>query len=305
VSAVALEFNTVTMHVTPGEKGGAALVTFAPEGFVDVTGRVDTGAAGTAQSVTLTIEPNGRRLRAIVGGSIPEDSRRLRFARRVDDPTLLAGYALKQLLQDQGIDVQGDAREGGAGARARLTMHESPPLHALVARLGKDSDNFAAEMLFKSLGGKEKRQGLQSADAVKVVRRYLEEIGVHDAGIVIRNGSGLFDSNRLTAHALTTVLRDMHGRPSLRHEFVGHLAVAGVDGTLRWRLRGERTRRMVRAKTGTLASVTALSGYVLSQDDGAPLAFAVLVNGVDGKVPGARAAVDRWVASIAERVWAK
>jgi D-alanyl-D-alanine carboxypeptidase/D-alanyl-D-alanine-endopeptidase (penicillin-binding protein 4) len=59
-----------------------------------------------------------------------------------------------------------------------------------------------------------------------------------------------------------------------------------------------RKARLVRAKTGTLSDIVALSGYVLSPSGGAPVAFAFVVNNVSGKVTGARAAVDKCVQAV-------
>lgn len=297
VSAIALEANTVTMHVTATKSGEPALVSFAPPGFVDMAGRVTTGAGGSEQSVTLTLTPQDGRLQARVGGSIPEDSIRMRFTQRIDDPSLFAGYALRAILAERGIQVDGQVRAGGEKITRLLAMHHSSRLANLLERLGKDSDNFYAEMIFKSLTGDTKRRGLTTASGAEVARAYLESIGAFDEGTLMRNGSGLFDSNRLTAHTLGTVLRSSYQDPVVQSEFVRHLAVGGQDGTLRWRFRDKMTKGIVRAKTGTLASVTSLSGYVLPRNRN-PIAFAIIVNGVAGKITGARDSIDRCVQTV-------
>jgi len=304
VSAIALERNTVTLHVKPTRSGERALVTFAPSGFVDVSGAVTTKGAGSAQSVTLSVEGRDGRLHATVGGTIAEDSSRLRLDKRIDDPTLYAGHVLRALLEQEGIEVTGKVRAGGTKARRRITMVMSEPLSELLPELGKESDNFYAEMIFKGLAGNKKRRGLTSEEGAQVVGAYLEQIGANTEGVVIRNGSGLFDTNRLTASLLTTVLRASYLDPSVEPEFVSQLSVAGRDGTLRWRLREGRTRGNVRAKTGTLSSVTSLSGYVTGPEGRSPLAFSILVNGVAGKVPGARVAIDKCVGRWARTLWA-
>jgi D-alanyl-D-alanine carboxypeptidase/D-alanyl-D-alanine-endopeptidase (penicillin-binding protein 4) len=78
--------------------------------------------------------------------------------------------------------------------------------------------------------------------------------------------------------------------------------VGGVDGTLRKRFRTDSMRRRVRAKTGTLDDVIALSGYVLRSDGHGPIAFSIFFNHVSGKQDGARHAADRLVDLIAH--WA-
>ncbi len=301
VSAVSLDRNTVTMKVFPTTDGERAIVSFEPPGFVDVTGTIMTSAKGGKSDVALALIPNGQRLTARVSGSIPADEGRVTVTRRVDDPTLYAGYALKAVLAEQGVTVTGGVKLGGEKVRGLLALHRSAPLSDLLQQLGKESDNFYAEMIMKGLPGTVRHSGLTTADGAEVVRRQLERIGAPQDNNVIVNGSGLFDTNRLSAATLTTVLRAAWQDPTIRPEFVAHLAVAGVDGTLRGRLRGDRTRRVVRAKTGTLNSVTALSGYVLSSPGQSPIAFSIVVNNVAGKVTGARAAIDKFVESMARR----
>ena len=87
-------------------------------------------------------------------------------------------------------------------------------------------------------------------------------------------------------------------RPSLREEFITQLAVGGDDGTLHNRLRIPGAERVVRAKTGTLDDVIALSGYVLAVDPGRPLVFSILANGVRGHGPETRQIADRVVAAL-------
>ena len=298
VSAVALAANTVTMHVTGSTAGQRAWVSFDPPGFVDVNGSVGTAEKGASQNVTMTLVPKAGRLQATIGGNIPEDSPRLRVTKRVDDPTLFAGYALASILSDQGIKFSGSVKAGGQQMQRMLVQHRSQRLGTLLEYLGKDSDNFYAEMIFKSLDSGEQRRGLTTDSGVKVTEEYLKKIGAWSDGMVIRNGSGLFDTNRLTAQSLTTILRTMYTDPENHSEYLNHLAIAGKDGTLRSRLRDKRTRGRVRAKTGTLASVISLSGYVV---DGVrqPVAFSIIVNNVAGKVSGARDAIDTCVRSIA------
>jgi len=184
----------------------------------------------------------------------------MRFTQRIDDPSLFAGYALRAILAERGIQVDGQVRAGGEKITRLLAMHHSSRLANLLERLGKDSDNFYAEMIFKSLAGDTKRRGLTTA-------------------------------------TLGTVLRSSYQDPVVQSEFVRHLAVGGQDGTLRWRFRDKMTKGIVRAKTGTLASVTSLSGYVLPRNRN-PIAFAIIVNGVAGKITGARDSIDRCVQTV-------
>jgi D-alanyl-D-alanine carboxypeptidase/D-alanyl-D-alanine-endopeptidase (penicillin-binding protein 4) len=55
------------------------------------------------------------------------------------------------------------------------------------------------------------------------------------------------------------------------------LPIAGVDGSLAWRMRGTAAQGNVHAKTGSMAYAQCLAGYVTSAG-GERLAFAIMLN---------------------------
>jgi D-alanyl-D-alanine carboxypeptidase/D-alanyl-D-alanine-endopeptidase (penicillin-binding protein 4) len=305
VSAVSVNENTITMTVRPTSAGNPAVVTFDPPGFVDVEGTIQSVDGGGADTVGLVLAGgDDQRMTAKVSGSIALDSKLARFTRRVENPTLLAGYAMKAILADMNIEVSGLVKSGAGPHDAPvLATHKSVELSALLYELGKMSDNFYAETVFKTLAGEKKGRPAHSADSSDVVTKWLGDVGAFDPGMIIKNGSGLFDANRVTAGATVQLLRAAWQDPSMRDEYVAQLAIGGVDGTLRGRLKKEVRRRAVRAKTGTLDDAIALSGYVLGPPGKGPIAFSVLFNKVEGKAYGARAAADRLAEVIAERLW--
>jgi D-alanyl-D-alanine carboxypeptidase/D-alanyl-D-alanine-endopeptidase (penicillin-binding protein 4) len=112
------------------------------------------------------------------------------------------------------------------------------------------------------------------------------------------DGSGLSRYNYVTAGTLTKILEHLYRDERHRHPFVATLPVAGKDGTLANRMRKTRAEGNAAAKTGTIANVRSLSGYVTTRD-GEPLAFAILAN--DFVVP---AATVNWIADLAVEVLA-
>jgi len=303
VSAVALNENTVTMTVRPGAEGSPAHVTFDPPGFVDVEGTVTTSEAGS-DSVVLALSPSGRRLSAKVSGAIAASSRLVRYTRRVEDPQLLAGYALKAILAEVGVAVSGEPKLGSKDKATVLARHESAPLSDILLPVGKNSDNFYAEMIFKTLGGEGKGRPGKSADGAEVVTKLLEKNGLLEQGVSIKNGSGLYDANRVTAKGTADLLRWAWREPGVGPEFVSQLAIGGVDGTLHRRFVPLRSTRAVRAKTGTLDDVIALSGYVMGPPGKGPIAFSIFFNRVSGKGNAARVAADGLVTKIHKEHWA-
>ncbi|MBP9113694.1 MAG: D-alanyl-D-alanine carboxypeptidase/D-alanyl-D-alanine-endopeptidase, partial [Polyangiaceae bacterium] len=254
VAAVSVNENTFSVTIKPTSAGQGAHVTFDPPGFVDQDGSVSTSAPGP-ETVTLALAPNGKRLAAKVGGSVGEDTKVVRYIRRVDDPTLLVGYVLRSVLEREGIKVQGEIKEYNAAGTAKLSLlakHTSPPLSQLLLELGKASNNFYAEMVFKALGGEKKGRPAKSKAGAEVVSDWLKTIGAWETGTVIKNGSGLFDANRVSALETVAMLRYAVNDVSIASEYQAQLAIGGVDGTLRSRFRNEKKRRAVRAKTGTL-----------------------------------------------------
>ncbi|MDC3953753.1 D-alanyl-D-alanine carboxypeptidase/D-alanyl-D-alanine endopeptidase [Polyangium jinanense] len=303
VSAVALDENTVTLSVRAAEKGKDAQVRVDPLGFVDVVGTVRTTKKGDPEKITLELSPKGDRLVARVGGHLPENSRVVRVRRRLDDPRLVPGYALRTVLASAGIEVEGPVKLGGAKEKRLLASHRSRPLGELLALLGKDSDNFYAEMIFKAVGAEKKARPGTAEGAAEVITGYLKEIGAFEEGMVVKNGSGLFDANRITPLGTTSLLRAAYRDVTMGPEFLAHLAVGGVDGTLRGRFKNLGDRGIVRAKTGTLNAVAALSGYVLGPPGRAPIAFSIYVNGIPDKVGQARGSIDKVVEAAARALW--
>jgi D-alanyl-D-alanine carboxypeptidase/D-alanyl-D-alanine-endopeptidase (penicillin-binding protein 4) len=107
-----------------------------------------------------------------------------------------------------------------------------------------------------------------------VVRRWLETAGIQTAGMALHDGSGLSRLDLVTPEAtarLLAVIRQSRAAQS----FLDSLPVAGLDGTLRSRLRAAAGR--IRAKTGTLTYINSLSGYV-ETDGGETLAFSIICN---------------------------
>lgn len=207
---------------------------------------------------------------------------------------IAAARAFAEALARRGIDVAGAPGRGAAppGATA-LAEASSPPLRLLVRLLNRDSDNFAAEALLKSLGATGGRQGT-FVDGAAVVRDALVDAGIPVFGVRIVDGSGLSALDRTTVETLVAILRAALEDPEIREPFVSSLAVAGVSGTLERRLDRPPLRGRIRAKTGTTSRASALAGYV-----GRRYAFAVLQNGSPVPTWSARAAQDRFVSVLA------
>lgn len=207
----------------------------------------------------------------------------------VQDPALAAATTFTRRLRAAGVRVVHAPGRAATPAAATLVYTErSATLAQVLAAMDKPSDNFIAEELLKGLGENFGAGGTTAAGAA-VAKEFLQSIGIPD-GFRLRDGSGLSYRDRLTARAVIAILAYMAGRPDFP-VFRRALAVAGVDGTLKYRMRGTAAAGNVRAKTGTLNVASSLSGYVTSANRHR-LTFSMLMNGSPVKAARAHAAQD-------------
>jgi D-alanyl-D-alanine carboxypeptidase/D-alanyl-D-alanine-endopeptidase (penicillin-binding protein 4) len=207
---------------------------------------------------------------------------------------------LRELLTKRGIKLGGEKVVRAAvppGAR-QLSSHYSPPLGVIVREVNKTSNNFMAEQLLKTLGAEVVGKPGTWPKGVQAVAKYLDGIGIAEAGYKMVNGSGLYDADRFTPAQFVELLRHTYRDFRFAADFVGSLAVAGTDGTIGHRMEGSTAERWVRAKTGTLSGVSCLSGYAGAPGH-LPLAFSILMNTVGETATGdARKAQDAIAESL-------
>ena len=214
--------------------------------------------------------------------------------RTVDDPAAAAARAFRRALIAEGVSVPRRSRTGVADVSAQLLADRpSTELAKVVRRMNLVSDNFYAEMLLKQLGARFRDAGTSEAGA-RVVKRELRQRGVPLEGVRIVDGSGLSSYDRLTARALAALLISAWSDPTIQNVFVTSLPVAGVSGTLEDRMTRWPAYGRVRAKTGTTAVASALSGFARSE-----YVFSVLQNGFPVSVFYARRAQDRFATVLA------
>ena len=209
-------------------------------------------------------------------------------------PALAAGSLLRQSLEAAGVKVAGRTRSGVLTTSGLpLARDVSEPLADVVRFMGRESDNYTAEMLVKQLGAAYTGTG-STAAGTRVIRGALGEAGVPLAGVRLADGSGLSGLDRLTAAAVVALLEAGLAAGDLRDAFLQSLAVAGVNGTLEDRMEKRPARGQVIAKTGTTRTASALSGFVRDR-----YVFAVLQNGRPISTYWARIAQDRFATALA------
>ena len=296
IGALSLNHNSVAIYITPADRAGQhARVEVEPDAkdYFTVESRVSTVRSNGRRKLRPHTFAQGERTRVVVDGRVALHGETVVMYRRVGDPTFYYGQVLKTLLRQRGIRVAGQVKRGTVPPSASLLeSYESPELAEIVRDMNKVSSNFIAEMLVKTLGAELKGAPGTWPKGLEVTTELLAELGLPRGTYQLRNGSGLNDTNRFSAHQLSTLLQAVWKRFPVASEFIASLGIAARDGTMRMRMEGTDAAGRLRAKTGTLEHVTALSGFVQSLG-GERFVFSILVNDWSGKAGPVLSSVDR------------
>jgi D-alanyl-D-alanine carboxypeptidase/D-alanyl-D-alanine-endopeptidase (penicillin-binding protein 4) len=214
--------------------------------------------------------------------------------REETEPALYAAQLLRRYLVEAGVSVRGPPQTGVASSDATaLGYVYSPPVSSLVRYMDTYSDNFTAEMLLKQVGAVQRGAGTAGAGAAET-RELLTAAGVQLQGVKMVDGCGLSSLDRWTAAGLADVLRQMWLDPDIQPYITTSLPVAGVSGTLLYRMRNTPAYGSVHAKTGTTDNASALSGFV-----GNRYVFSIVENGNRVKLGPAMKTQDRFAEVLA------
>ena len=284
--------------VVSGAGVDAAAVARNTPPLLSIINRATTAPRGTPRDISVD-RPAGQDY-VEVWGTIPADDPGQNITVAVPRPALMFAAMLRAALERRGVQTKGrtvsldartrqlQSRPFNAAGLVELARRESPPLREIAAHTMKPSQNLYTELILRTLGkqspapapepGRDANRPRTSAQlGHAVVRQFLREAGV--AGVErlsLVDGSGLARQNLITAEATVQLLAHMSRH---RHSqiWLDAQPVAGVDGTLRGRLRGTMAAGNLRAKTGTISNVSALSGYVTTAA-GERLVFSIIVN---------------------------
>lgn len=296
VSALTINDNVIDLTVKPGEKVGAPLVfTTTPGPFIAIANRGTTSARGGKSDLRLYRAVGASVLE--ISGNLPVGDNGFAGKVAIPDPALAFVTMLRDALAKRGVKVDGrlrtiDARSGGSivpdpllalvllthvPIPVEIASLQSSAFSAIAAQTLKPSQNLYTELILRTLGKPRLNQSQTSEDAgLIVVRNFLRQAGVSESELVINDGSGLSRNDMITANATVQLLTFM-SKHRYFAAFRDALPIAGVDGTLRTRMKGTPAEGNLRAKTGSLSSVASLSGYVTTAA-GEHLVFSMMLN---------------------------
>lgn len=291
VSGVNFHANVLNVYVAPAARiGEAASARSEPQGNWLTIQRLAKTVGGKDASAEVWLERDKEPYSFRLHGSVrtaPDQPIQV----TVHEPGLMFARVLADRLAKAGLTNPGQPASGRlVGIDEQLTGIDSAPVVALVRtpisvvleRCNVDSDNLYAESLLKAAGHRATGQPGSWSNGTAVVRMQLKDMVDGDTAsrLIMADGSGLSKNNRVTPDMLTKWLRAMAEKPVIGDMFVRSLAKAGEEGTLKKRFKGSKLKNEVRAKSGYIAKVRTLSGYVTSPETGRRVAFSVLVDSV-------------------------
>ncbi len=299
ISALAVCENYCSVEILPGEKAGdpAWIRSFPFETGLEFVNKIRTVEKTRRLSIGVERSRNGNEF--VLEGEIPLESSNLKYDLAVPEPAEFAAFLLKSALIRRGIAVMGKARSRSLNPldvlqdgkvsidRAKaLQMHyaeeskigsiTTAPLSETIKIMLKVSHNLYAEMLLRVLGARTVEGLGATKTGIAALEEFLTKTGTSKNAVCLRDGSGLSRKNLVTPESIVRLLQYMDKHPYGRL-FSDALPIAGVDGTLKNRMLQSPAAGRIRAKTGTIESVSTLSGYALTKQ-GEKLAFSIMVN---------------------------
>jgi serine-type D-Ala-D-Ala carboxypeptidase/endopeptidase (penicillin-binding protein 4) len=309
VSALSVNDNAIDLNVKPGDKVGAPcyITTGPPATFMTIANRATTSARGSKSELNIYRGLGANTLE--ITGSLPLGDSGFLSSVAIPDPALAFVSMLRDALMKRGVKFDGrvrsvDARLGASivptplmapaqstnapqqPAVAEIASMQSPPFNLIAAQTLKPSQNLYTELILRTLGklriipsGQPVSSRPSQSDeesGLEAVRDFLRQAGAAESDLVLSDGSGLSRNDMISANTTVQLLTFM-SKHRFAQAFREALPIAGVDGTLRTRMRGTPAEGNLRAKTGTLSSVASLSGYVTTAA-GEHLVFSMVLN---------------------------
>ncbi len=199
----------------------------------------------------VTTSKSGRRVR--------------RYYSDVANPPQYAAELLKKKLLNNGIEVLLSAQKGITPENAVTISSKEILLRDLLKAINKSSDNFLAECLFKTIGAVASGKQGNAFYSTQAVLSFVDDNSIYSTGTSVVDGSGISRFNQITCGAIAGLLEKMYFDLKNFEDYYDSFSIAGVDGTLRHRMRGTSAENNFHGKTGTLNGVSSLSGYVTTK----------------------------------------
>lgn len=188
--------------------------------------------------------------------------------------------AFLEKLYDEGIHPHDSAyEEKRCPQDAHLLTVRSHSIDQILVKMMKESDNLYAESMLYQIATATGDHPASAKSAQRVEKALINKVKLNASGYRLADGSGLSLYNYVSAELLVRLLRYAYQNDNIYMHLLPSLPVAGVDGTLKKRMKGTAAQGNVHAKTGTLTGCYSLSGYCTASN-GHHLCFSIINQGV-------------------------
>jgi D-alanyl-D-alanine carboxypeptidase/D-alanyl-D-alanine-endopeptidase (penicillin-binding protein 4) len=285
VSGLGFNDNSVDITWSPGSAVDApARLSLDPSlGDVSLENRTRTVAPGGESDIGYRMYREPGTLRLWAEGTVALDAKESTESFALPDPNLFTARAFRRVLADAGVAVLGTTRSTTDSLRYAFARSGTPlaettgrPLRDWVFPILNTSQNWYADMLLKQLGRQFGTAGSWSGGLAAERRFLIDSMGIDSTLFALADGSGLSASNLVSPLAFTRLLHFIRRHPRYP-TFAAGLPLSGNTGSLLKRFVGTPLEGRVRAKSGSIARVNTLSGYIELADNRV-YAFSVQVN---------------------------
>lgn len=287
-SALSFNDNCVDLKFLPGKKtGDPAIIKFDPvTNYINTHNNAVTVSSDSSFTLDYYRAPDGNEVTFFGGIPLGDTGGRKDYV-SVARPELYTLNILSDVLKANGIKLSGkinslDDLNGFERAKysqdklKSLFRWQSDSLGVIIKVINTNSQNFFAEQTLKMLGAaKEGKGSFQSG--INAAMAYFESIGITDHDVKMYDGSGLSHMDMVRPDAVTRLLAAISKKPDF-DVFYQSLANPEIDKGYKNRFKDVSNRGNIRVKSGFIAGVSSLSGYIKSSNNSHLLAFSILIN---------------------------
>ncbi len=308
-SALSIDDNVIRYTIKPGSRvGDPCTFVGQPEtALVRIINRTRT-TSSDGSGIRFYRAPGDTNI--YFSGSLSvQNTKGATEAVAMPDPAALFAEQLKKRLVEKGITVSGRTRSVNWLERqdrpvdysqmVEICSVNSRPLSEIINKTLKNSQGLYAQLLLLQVGSKyTENPHLNTEKAgLKMLESFLIQANINPEEVLLEDGAGLSRDGLVTANANVALLKYM-AEHKYSNTFINSLPLAAVDGTLMSRFANTSAAKNLRAKTGTLPKVAALSGY-LTNASGERLIFSMMLNNCNQSEMENKAALDSIVVMLA------
>jgi serine-type D-Ala-D-Ala carboxypeptidase/endopeptidase (penicillin-binding protein 4) len=288
VSALSFNDNCVDLKFLPGKKvGDRAVIEPNPNtSYIKTHNNTYTISADSNFTLDYYRIPNSNDITFFGGIAVNDTIGHIDYV-SVDRPEIYATTIFQDILRTKGIKIRGAIKSLSDFNESELSSYYkenkeplftwySDSLFKIIKVINTNSQNFFAEQTLKMLGAEKGGEG-SFKGGIGAASKFFDSMGITNNDLIMQDGSGLSYMNLVKPSAIVKLLKYMSGSPNF-DRYYQSLGNPAKDKAVKNRLQNIPGRENVRAKTGYIANVSTISGYVKGSKTNHLIAFAIMIN---------------------------